>query len=62
MVLRGLFGGNDPKTSDQPEAVPAQSQEFATESIRRIAGEIEALPIEERRFIAEASDELDAYR
>ena len=52
MVLRGLFGGNDPKTSDQPEAVPAQSQEFATESIRRIAGEIEALPIEERRFIA----------
>ena len=52
MVLRGLFGGNDPKTPDQPEPTPAQSQEFTTESIRRIAGEIEALPIEERRFIA----------
>jgi tellurite resistance protein len=50
MVLRGLFGG-----SKQPPAA-ADSQPVArvdeTESIRRIAGEIEALPIEQRRFVA----------
>lgn len=51
MVLRGLFGGNK---DEQPESQPAAppSQVFATDSIRRIAGEIEALPIEQRRYIA----------
>jgi tellurite resistance protein len=51
MVLRGLFGGNEPQ--EQEAAQPAPSgQQFATESIRQIAGEVEALPIEQRRYIA----------
>jgi tellurite resistance protein len=51
MVLRGLFGGNrDEQADPQPTTPPAQG--FATDSIRRIAGEIEALPIEQRRYIA----------
>jgi tellurite resistance protein len=51
MVLRGLFGGS--KEPVQPEPTPAaEPQGFATESIRRIAGEVEALPIEQRRYIA----------
>jgi len=50
MVLRGLFGGNkEPQTSEVPRPDPATDE---TESIRRIAGQIEALPIEQRRFIA----------
>lgn len=51
MVLRGLFGGNKDEQSE-PEPAPPPSQGFATESIRRIAGEVEALPIEQRRYIA----------
>lgn len=52
MVLRGLFGGGK-GSEPEPAAAPAQpTQEFATESIRRIAGEIDALPIDERRYIA----------
>ncbi len=51
MVLRGLFGGNKDEQRDPEPAAPS-SQEFATESIRRIAGEIDALPIEQRRWIA----------
>jgi tellurite resistance protein len=49
MVLRGLFGGNK---DEQPEPVVPPPPGFATESIRRIAGEIEALPIDRRRYIA----------
>ena len=50
MVLRSLFGGgnkSEPATSSQPT-----SSARDTESIRRIAGEIEALPVDERRYIA----------
>jgi tellurite resistance protein len=49
MVLRGLFGGKD-KEPEPVERPPAASTE--TESIRRISAEIEALPLEQRRFIA----------
>jgi tellurite resistance protein len=52
MVLRGLFGGNKDEPPQQPQAAAPQSATFATESIRRIAGEIEALPVEQRRYIA----------
>jgi tellurite resistance protein len=45
-----LFGGHDEPQPTEPPARPATGAE--TESIRRIAGEIEALPIEQRRFIA----------
>ena len=51
MVLRSLFGGGK-KQPDQPEAVSAPSPAADTESIRRIAGELDALPIDERRYIA----------
>lgn len=51
MVLRGLFGGNKDEQRESEPAVTA-AQGFATESIRRIAGEIEALPIDQRRWIA----------
>lgn len=50
MVLKGLFGRND-----EPDATPVERPQPAateTESIRRIADQIEALPIEQRRFIA----------
>ena len=50
MVLRGLFGGHDKPLPSEPRAQAGAGAE--TESIRRIAGEIEALPIEQRRFIA----------
>ncbi len=50
MVLRGLFGGHDEPPPTESPAPPTAGAE--TESIRRIAGEIEALPIEQRRFIA----------
>ena len=48
MVLRSLFGGGD-KPSSEPVPVAGPSD---SESIRRIASEIGALPIEERRYIA----------
>lgn len=50
MVLRSLFGASkppQPPTEVQP--VPTAGE---TESIRRIATEIEALPLEQRRFVA----------
>lgn len=50
MVLRGLFGGH--RESPQLESELKSAAGSETESIRRIAGEIEALPIEQRRFIA----------
>lgn len=50
MVLRGLFGGKD--ESQQPEVERPQPANSETESIRRIAGEVEALPVEQRRFVA----------
>lgn len=50
MVLRSLFGGgDDPQPSDQASSGDRSSD---SESIRRIAGQIEALPVEERRYIA----------
>ncbi len=51
MVLRSLFGGGD-KQPQQPEVAETASAAADAESIRRIAGELDALPVEERRFIA----------
>ena len=51
MVLRSLFGGGS-KQPQQPEAQQPSQAKAETESIRRIAGELEALPIDERRYIA----------
>jgi tellurite resistance protein len=51
MVLRRLFR-DEPEVkleAGQPAAPPPSTE---TESIRRISGQLEALPIEERRFIA----------
>ena len=50
MVLRSLFGGGKPP---QPSG-STESGEMTgeSESIRRIASEMEALPLEERRYIA----------
>ncbi len=49
MVLRSLFGGpSEPEHSEGPEV----SNAGETQSIRRIAGQIDALPIDQRRFIA----------
>jgi tellurite resistance protein len=50
MVLRGLFGGRHEPS--QPEVEPQPIGPTETESVRRIAAEIEALPLEQRRFIA----------
>ena len=49
MVLRSLFGGDDaqPDSPTASEAALGDSQ-----SIRRIASELQALPLEQRRFIA----------
>jgi len=50
MVLRGLFRGHD---DPQPQAEAlAASPAPEIESIRRIASELEALPLEQRRFVA----------
>ena len=51
MVLRSLFGGGN-KQPAQPETSSAATDKSDTESIRRIAGELDALPVEERRYIA----------
>ena len=49
MVLRGLFGGQEqPTPTPTPAAAPADP-----ESIRRIADELEALPIDQRRYVAD---------
>jgi tellurite resistance protein len=50
-VLRSLFGGGN-KQPQEPEAQQPSPAKSETESIRRIAGEIEALPVGERRYIA----------
>jgi tellurite resistance protein len=50
MVLRGLFGGK--KEPDQPNVERPAPASIETESVRRIAAEIEAMPMEQRRFIA----------
>ena len=53
MVLRRLFGGEPEHVTleaGQPAAPAADTAE--TESIRRIATQIEKLPLEERRFVA----------
>jgi len=53
MVLKGLFGGkNEPEQPEQPEVARPDPASVETESIRRISSQIEALPIEQRRFIA----------
>ena len=50
MVLRSLFGGRDkPQPAVDAPATPPVNE---TESIRRIAAQIEALPQEQRRFVA----------
>jgi tellurite resistance protein len=51
MVLRSLFGGGN-KQPQQPEVAETPSADADAESIRRIAGELDALPVDERRFIA----------
>jgi tellurite resistance protein len=51
MVLRSLFGGSS-KQPDQPAAEEDRTALSDTESIRRIAGELDALPTDERRYIA----------
>ena len=51
MVLRSLFGGGGNESEPAPSS-PATSNTSDTESVRRIAGEIEALPVDERRYIA----------
>jgi tellurite resistance protein len=51
MVLRSLFGGGD-KQPQQPEVAETAASAADAESIRRIAGELDALPVEDRRFIA----------
>ena len=50
MVLRSLFGGGN--ENSEPEPSQPMSSQNDTESIRRLAGEIEALPVDERRYIA----------
>jgi tellurite resistance protein len=56
MVLRGLFGGHhDPEPPvDAPAAAPQAAEPGVrdTESVRRISAELEALPIEQRRYVA----------
>ena len=51
MVLRSLFGGGN-KQPEQPEVAESPSSASDIESIRRIAGELDALPADERRYIA----------
>ena len=53
MVLRSLFGGSrKPQPAAGVPAVPAVVPSNETESIRHIAAEIEALPLQQRRFVA----------
>ena len=57
MVLRRLFGGSSsseaaaPPASAQPSRATAGSATADTDTIRRIAAQLEALPMEQRRFI-----------
>jgi uncharacterized tellurite resistance protein B-like protein len=50
MVLRGLFGGHG--EPGQPVATTTDPAARDSESIRRISEELEALPIEQRRYVA----------
>jgi tellurite resistance protein len=52
MVLRRLFGGPAEAPGPQPDAVPGAIGRPESDAIRRIASQIEALPIEQRRFVA----------
>jgi tellurite resistance protein len=56
MVLRGLFGGHSqPEHPADPAPQARGSIDPATrdsESIRRISDELEALPVEQRRYVA----------
>jgi len=56
MVLRRLFGGGptepDPKSDDALAPRPASADMNETDTIRKIVGQLEALPIEQRRFVA----------
>jgi uncharacterized tellurite resistance protein B-like protein len=56
MVLRGLFGGHgDPEHPADGAATPPPAPGPAvrdSESIRRISAELEALPLEQRRYVA----------
>ena len=55
MVLRSLFGGGHaPASPADAPATPADAPASGgdTESIRRIVAELDALPLEQRRFVA----------
>jgi uncharacterized tellurite resistance protein B-like protein len=54
MVLRGLFGGHDEAAprGETGQAGPSAPAARDSESIRRISAELEALPIEQRRYVA----------
>ena len=58
MVLRGLFGGHgdEGQTSGDPAPAtpptPANAAPRDSESVRRIAEQLQALPIEQRRYMA----------
>ena len=51
MVLRSLFGGGN-KQPDEPEVAKTPSPAADIESLRRIAGELDAMPVDDRRYIA----------
>lgn len=56
MVLRRLFGG-EPRAAEPPTDAPGArrtsgADQGETQTIRRIVGQLEALPIEQRRFVA----------
>ena len=54
MVLRRLFGGGpsepDPETTPVPRPPSADTNE--TETVRKIVNQLEALPVDQRRFVA----------
>ncbi len=59
MVLRRLFGGGpsepDPSTDADADALaprPPSADMNETATVKRIVGQLEALPIEQRRFVA----------
>lgn len=55
MVLRRLFGGGptEPETKDDPLAPrPPSADMNETQTIRKIVAQLEALPVDQRRFVA----------
>ena len=56
MVLRRLFGGGPTAPEGTPDGTPPTRPPSAdmneTQTIRRIVGQLDALPIERRRFVA----------